>query len=268
MRSKFSTMLMVMGIIFLYIPIIVIILYSFNKSRLVSVWGGFSTKWYAELMADAELWSALLQSLYIAFISASIGVTLGMFASFAISRTNFISKKLFIFLSMLPLVMPEIILGVSLLILFQTFSKVIGWPTIMDMKTVIIAHSTYCMAYVALIVQVQLSQIDKSIEEAALDLGATPFKRFLMITLPIISPSLMSGWLMSFTLSLDDLILATFTSGPGTTTLPILIYSRVKLGLNPEINVLGTIIIVFVMIMTFFSYVIRRRSNFLQKNKI
>jgi putrescine transport system permease protein len=268
MKIKISSLFMIFGFVFLYIPMIVIVFFSFNNSRLLSIWGGFSTRWYTELISDAELWSALLQSLNIAFISASIGVILGMFASLAISRSKFISKKLFIFLSMLPLVMPEIILGVSLLVLFETCSKIIGWPTVMNATTVIIAHSTFCMAYVALIIQVQLAQVDKSIEEAALDLGATPFKRFIMITLPMITPSLLSGWLMSFTLSLDDLILATFTSGPGTTTLPILIYSRIKLGLNPEINVLGTIIIGFVIICSFFSYLIRRRNKFFQKSKI
>lgn len=259
MKHKYTKFITYLAYIFLYVPMIVLVVYSFNESKMLTLWKGFSLKWYAEVLNDHELLLAVMESLKIASFSATFGVILGTCAGMVLSRMQFPTKKFFGFLSTLPLVMPEIIIGLSLLFLFETVSKLFNLSIALDAKTVIIAHTTFCMAYVTLMILVRLSEIDNSIEEAAQDLGATPFVVFYSITLPLIYPSVVSGWLLSFTLSMDDLILATFTSGPGTTTLPLIIYSRIKLGLNPEINVLGVYILIFVVFSSLIAYFLRKK---------
>ena len=241
--------LTIIGFAFLYAPIIILMIYSFNSSKLVTVWAGFSTHWYYALWSDEELMSAVGISLKIAASSASIAVLIGTLAGVVLARFGlFFGRSLFSGLLSSPFVMPEVVTGFSMLLLFVSAEQLIGWPSGRGINTIIITHTTLGIAYVAVLVQARLSSFDKSLEEAALDLGARPLKVFMVITIPLIMPSLIAGWLLSFTLSLDDLVLASFTSGPGSTTLPMLIYSRVRLGVSPEINALATIIVVAVAI--------------------
>lgn len=236
-----------LGFGFLYGPIITLIVYSFNASKLVTVWAGFSTKWYGSLWQDRELMSAVAISLKVASLSATIAVVLGTLAGTALTRFGlFRGRALFSGMLSAPFIMPEVITGFSMLLLFVTLEQLTGWPEGRSITTIILAHSTLGMAYVAVVVQARLTAFDRSLEEAALDLGAKPLKVFLVITLPLIAPALIAGWLLSFTVSLDDLVVASFTSGPGATTLPMLIYSRVRLGVSPEINALATIIVLVV----------------------
>ena len=243
-QKVISITVLSIGFAFLYAPILSLIIYSFNESRLVTVWAGFSTKWYGELMNNTALLSAAWLSVKIAFITAWLAVFLGTLAAISLVRAP--KSKMRNSLEMMsaaPLVMPEIIIGLSLLLLFVAMENLIGWPSNRGQITVIIAHSVFCMAYVTVIVRSRLVNMDKSIEEAASDLGARPIKVFFTITLPIISPALMAGWLLAFTLSMDDLVVASFASGPGSTTLPMMVYSSVRLGVSPQINALATIII-------------------------
>ena len=235
------------GFVFLYAPIISLVVFSFNKSKLVTVWGGFSGKWYGELLNDPQILTAAWLSLRIAFISASIAIVIGTIAAFALARFGkFRSRTLLTGMITAPLVMPEVITGLSLLLLFVAMQGLIGWPAGRGVTTIIIAHATFGAAYVAVIVQSRLTDMDLSVEEAAADLGAHPLRVFFDITMPIISPAIISGWLLAFTLSLDDLVVAQFVSGPGSSTLPMVIFSKVRLGVTPEINALATIIIVLV----------------------
>ncbi len=255
-------LLMYIGFIFLYLPIVVLVVYSFNQSRLVTVWGGFSTHWYFELWSDRELMSAISTSLQIAAASASGAVIFGTLAGLALARFGlFFGRALFSGMLSAPFVMPEVITGFSLLLMFVALEQLIGWPEGRGMMTIIFAHTTLGMAYVAVLVQARLAAFDRSVEEAALDLGATPFRVFWFITLPLIIPALVSGWLLSFTLSLDDLVIASFTSGPSATTLPMLIYSRVRLGVSPEINALATIFIVAVCVVVTATYFLILRGG-------
>ncbi|MFK5980215.1 MAG: ABC transporter permease subunit [Rhizobiaceae bacterium] len=232
------------GFIFLYAPIISLVVFSFNKSKLVTVWGGFSTKWYGELLNDPQILGAAWISLKIAFISATLALVFGTMVALALTRFGkFRSKNLLNGMITAPLVMPEVITGLSLLLLFVSMEAAFGWPAGRGMLTIIIAHTTFCMAYVAVIVQARLSDMDDSLEEAALDLGAKPVRVFFDITLPVIAPALISGWLCAITLSLDDLVIASFVSGPGASTLPMVIFSKVRLGVSPDINALATIMI-------------------------
>ena len=250
--KKSSWFLMItttLGFAFLYIPILSLIIFSFNKSKLVTVWGGFSVKWYGKLFSDPQILGAAWISLKIAFLSASLALILGTLASFVLVRfRRFIGKNLLGGMITAPLVMPDVIIGLSLLLLFVAMESIFGWPAGRGLTTVVIAHTTFCMAYVAVVVQSRLVDMDESLEEAALDLGARPVRVFMDITLPVISPALVSGWLLSFTLSLDDLVIASFVSGPGASTLPMVIFSKVRLGVSPDINALATIIIVLVAI--------------------
>jgi putrescine transport system permease protein len=250
------------GLLFLYTPIFILILYSFNASKLVTVWSGFSTHWYSTLWADEELMNATLHSIEIASYSATIAVVLGTMAGIALSRfSSFFGRTLFTGMLSAPFIIPEVITGFSLLLMFVAVEQLIGWPQ-KGILTVILAHSTIGIAYVAIIVQSRLSSFDRSLEEAAQDLGATPLKAFMVITLPIIANSLVAGWLLSFTLSLDDLVIASFTAGPGSTTLPMLIYSRVRSGISPQINALASIMIGFVITTIFVAYLISiKKSN-------
>lgn len=238
---KFIT---IIGFIFLYAPILSLVIFSFNKSKLVTVWGGFSTKWYFELFNDPQIRDAAIISLKIAATSASAALVLGTLAAMALTRfSKFRGRTLLTGMVAAPLVMPEIITGLSMLLLFVSMERLFGWPAGRGMLTIILAHTTFSLAFVAIIVQSRLVDLDHSLEEAAQDLGARPARVFFDITLPIISPALLSGWLLAFTLSLDDLVIASFVSGPGASTLPIVIFSKIRLGVTPAINALATLMI-------------------------
>lgn len=238
-----------LGYAFLYGPILSLVVYSFNESRLVTVWGGFSTKWYSALLNNDKLLDAALLSLKIAAASATGAMILGTLCAIVLVRFGrFRGRFLFSAMTTAPLVMPEVITGLSLLLLFVSLQQMTGWPDGRSALTIALAHITFATAYVAIVVQARLSQMDRSLEEAALDLGARPHMVFLTVTLPLIAPSLIAGWLLAFTLSLDDLVVASFVSGPGSSTLPMVVFSSVRLGLSPEINVLATILLVTVAV--------------------
>jgi len=239
------------GFAFLYLPIALLVLYSFNGSRLVTVWGGFSIRWYGALIDNEKYRDAALTSLEIAVMAATIALVLGTCAGFAMNRfRRFRGRLVFGFMLMAPLVVPEVILGLSLLLLFVAAQSWIGWPASRGIVTVTIAHATFAACFVAVLVRAQLTVFDRVLEEAALDLGARPLAVLWRVTLPGISPALVSGWLLAFTLSLDDLVVASFVSGPSATTLPMAVYSSVRIGVTPEINALATVFlgIVFVMV--------------------
>ncbi|MDH3894520.1 MAG: ABC transporter permease subunit [Chromatiales bacterium] len=236
------------ALVFLYLPMLLLIIYSFNESRLVTVWSGWSVKWYGELLRDQQMIGAIWMSLRIAFLAATAALVLGVLAGVALTRVGaFRGKALLGTMITAPLVIPEVITGLSLLLLFVALGQLIGWPAQRGMLTIWIAHVTFCTAYVTLIVAGRLSEFDHSIEEAAMDLGATPLRTFFQVTLPVISPALIAAWLLAFTLSLDDLVIASFVTGPGASTLPIVVFSSVRLGVSPKINALATILIVVVM---------------------
>jgi len=235
------------GYAFLYLPIALLVLLSFNESRLVTSWTGFSFRWYVALWNNAALIEAALLSLRIAAVSATGALVIGTLAGFALARLGaFRGRALFGAMVAAPLVMPEVITGLSLLLLFVALASVVGWPGERGVTTITIAHITFATAYVAVVVQSRLADFDESLEEAAMDLGARPWTVFATITLPLIAPALASGWLLAFTLSLDDLVIASFTSGPGATTLPMVVFSAMRLGLTPELFALATIIIAIV----------------------
>ncbi|MHC8508362.1 MAG: ABC transporter permease subunit [Rhodospirillales bacterium] len=248
-RSAFLTWMLCMGFAFLYVPMILLVVYSFNKSKLVPVWGGFSTRWYGELFKSPEIWDALTLSLQIGLINACIATLLGTLAGLAMARFGrFRGRTLFSGMISAPLVMPEVITGLSLLMLFITLRQMIGWPEERGFITITIAHITFSLAYVAVIIQSRLIGMQEDLEEAAMDLGAKPFRVLWDITLPRLAPGMIAGWLLAFTLSLDDLVIASFVTGPGANTLPILIFSRIRLGLKPDINALATMIILVVAV--------------------
>jgi putrescine transport system permease protein len=233
-----------LGFLFLYIPIISLVVYSFNESQLVTVWSGFSLKWYAALWQDDELIDAAWLSLKVALMTAFASVLIGTWAGFVLARMGrFKGVTLFNGLISAPLVIPEVIQGISLLLLFVEMGKLFGWPSERGIFTIWIGHVMLCISYVAIIVQSRLRDLNPSLEEAGQDLGATPLRVFFSITLPIISQALIAGWLLSFTLSIDDVVTSAFLSGPGSTTLPLVVFSRVRLGLNPEMNALATLFI-------------------------
>ncbi len=246
-RPIFVPAMLIAGFLFLYVPILLLIFYSFNESRLVTVWGGFSTKWYAALFQNEQLLGAAWLSFKIAAINATGATILGTLAGLALARFGrFRGRPLLTGMATAPLVMPEVITGLSLLLLFVAMEQAFGWPGGRGITTITIAHMTFSMAYVTVVVQSRLSTLDESLEEAAMDLGATPWVTFRTVTLPLIAPAVGSGWLLAFTLSLDDLVVASFTTGPGATTLPMRIYSSVRFGVTPEINAISTIIVVVV----------------------
>ncbi len=232
------------GFVFLYAPILSLVIFSFNESQLVTVWGGFSTKWYGALLQNRDILAAAGISLQVAAISATAAVALGTLAAYVLVRFGrFRTRALLTGMSTAPLVMPEVITGLSLLLLFVSMESLIGWPAGRGKLTIMIAHITFCMAYVTVVVQSRLASFDMSLEEAAMDLGARPVRVFFDITLPVIAPALVAGWLLAFTLSLDDLVVASFVTGPGASTLPMVIFSKVRLGVSPEVNALASIII-------------------------
>jgi putrescine transport system permease protein len=249
MERRFSPVLLAalsVGIAVLYIPILVLIGYSFNASPLVSVWGGFSTQWYTELIHNRQILQAALLSLEVAVASSTGALVLGTLAAIALVRfARFRGRLLLTGLVNAPLVMPEIITGITQLLLFVSMLQMFSWPH-RGFTTLVIAHVAFCTAYVTITVQSRLQSADRSLEEAAMDLGSNPAQAFLEVTLPIIAPALVSGWLLSFTLSLDDLVISSFVSGPGASTLPMVIYSKVKLGVSPDVNALASLIICIV----------------------
>ncbi len=241
--SKFNIVSLVAGFSFLYLPIVLLIIYSFNESRLVTVWGGFSTKWYVEMLSNEGLMAAAWVTARLAFLSASVATVLGTLAAIVLVRRGlFLGRTLFSGMVYAPIVMPEVITGLSLLLLFVAVNLDRGF------LTVLIAHITCSMCFVAVVVQSRLRTFDSSLEEAAMDLGAPPLRAFLSVTLPIILPAVAAGWMLAFTLSLDDLVIASFTTGPGSTTLPMKIYSQVRLGVTPEINAVCTVLVALVLI--------------------
>jgi putrescine transport system permease protein len=247
--SRFILAMLVFGYAFLYLPLLSVVVYSFNDSSLATVWGGFSTRWYGELWHNDQVIKALLLSLKIAVSAATLATVFGTMAGIALARFGrFRGRNLFTGMVMSPMVMPEVITGLALLLLFVSLQQLTGWPGQRGFGTITIAHTTFAMAYVAVIVQSRLKAMDESLEDAAMDLGGRPFRVMIDITLPLIAPAMLTGWLLAFTLSLDDLVIASFVSGPGGSTLPMLIFSKVKLGVTPDINALATLIMLFVTV--------------------
>ncbi|QLK61456.1 putrescine ABC transporter permease PotI [Enterobacteriaceae bacterium Kacie_13] len=246
-RSPWRILILIVGFTFLYAPMLMLVIYSFNSSKLVTVWAGWSTRWYTQLFHDSAMISAVGMSLTIATAAATMAVIVGTLAAVVMVRfRRFRGSTGFAFMLTAPLVMPDVITGLALLLLFVAMGHAFGWPAERGMFTIWLAHVTFCSAYVAVVVSARLRELDRSIEEAAMDLGAPPLKVFFIITLPMILPALISGWLLAFTLSLDDLVIASFVAGPGATTLPMLVFASVRMGVNPEINALATLILLVV----------------------
>ena len=268
-RFGFAKFMLIFGLTFIYLPMLILVIYSFNASKLVTVWGGWSIKWYTGLLDNTQLMGSVVRSLEIACYTAIAAVALGTLAAFVLTRvTRFKGRTLFGGLVTAPLVMPEVITGLSLLLLFVAMAQLIGWPQERGIVTIWIAHTTFCAAYVAVVVSARLRELDLSIEEAAMDLGAKPFKVFFLITIPMIAPSLAAGGMMSFALSLDDLVLASFVSGPGSTTLPMEVFSAVRLGVKPEINAVASLILLAVSLVTFLVWYFGRRAEANRKRAI
>ncbi|CRM35653.1 MULTISPECIES: ABC transporter permease subunit [Pseudomonas] len=268
-RFRFSSFMLVVGLLFIYLPMLILVIYSFNESKLVTVWGGWSIKWYVGLLDNTQLMGSVARSLEIACYTAVAAVALGTLAAFVLTRiSQFKGRTLFGGLVTAPLVMPEVITGLSLLLLFVAMAQMIGWPQERGIVTIWIAHTTFCAAYVAVVVSARLRELDLSIEEAAMDLGARPWKVFFLITIPMIAPSLAAGGMMSFALSLDDLVLASFVSGPGSTTLPMEVFSAVRLGVKPEINAVASLILLAVSLVTFLVWFFSRRAEEHRKKAI
>jgi len=260
--SWFNVVSLTLGFAFLYIPMLILVIYSFNESRLVTVWAGFSTKWYGELLQNEAMIDAALVTLRVAVLSSTLATVLGTMAAYVMIRGGrFMGRTLFSGMIYAPLVMPEVITGLSLLLLF------IGIGLDRGVVTVVLAHTTFSMCYVSVVVSSRLATFDRSLEEAALDLGCSPLDAFRLVTLPIIAPAVISGWLLAFTLSLDDLVIASFTTGPSATTLPIKIFSAVRLGVSPEINALSTLMIAIVTVGVISASLISKRGLVRQRRE-
>lgn len=261
-RSVFTFSVLAFGYAFLYIPLVSVIVYSFNDSRLATVWGGFSTRWYGELLRNEQVLDAAFLSLRIAVVTATFATLLGTMAGMALARFGrFRGRTLFSGMITSPLVMPEVITGLSLLLLFVSLQQLIGWPAQRGFSTITIAHTTFALAYVTVIVQSRMAAMDESLEEAAMDLGGRPLRVVFDITLPLIAPAMVAGWLLAFTLSLDDLVIASFVSGPGGSTLPMVIFSKIRLGVTPDVNALATLIILVVTVGVLIAWWAGRRSR-------
>jgi putrescine transport system permease protein len=260
-QSPLLMTVLAIGIAALYIPMLVMIGYSFNSSPLVGIWGGFSTRWYAALAGNDQLMSAAWLSLRVGFVAATAAMVLGTLAAIALVRfKSFHGRLALTAMVNAPLVMPEIITGITQLLLLISMLHLLGWPH-RGFITIVLAHVAFCTAYVTVTVQSRLGTADRSLEEAAMDLGAGPVRAFFDTTLPIIAPALASSWLLSFTLSLDDLVISSFVSGPGASTLPMVIYSKVKLGVSPDVNALATLIIALVGSGVLVAGVLMRRAE-------
>jgi putrescine transport system permease protein len=261
-QSRLILTVLAFGYAFLYIPLVSVVFYSFNDSKLATVWGGFSTRWYGELFRNEQILDAALLSLQVAASSATLATILGTMAGLILVRfSRFRGRSLFSGMIISPLVMPEVITGLSLLLLFVSLQQVVGWPGQRGFSTITIAHTTFAMAYVAVVVRSRLVAMDESLEEAAMDLGCGPLRVLFDITLPLIAPAMLAGWLLAFTLSLDDLVIASFVSGPGASTLPMYIFSKVKLGVTPDINALASILILIVSIGLLAAWVAMRQRR-------
>ncbi|MCG8707325.1 putrescine ABC transporter permease PotI [Brenneria sp. 4F2] len=261
-RSPWRILILVLCFTFLYAPMLMLVVYSFNSSKLVTVWAGWSTCWYSALFHDSAMVSAVLLSLTIAAAAATMAVILGTLAAVVMVRFgSFSGANGFAFMLTAPLVMPDVITGLSLLLLFVALGHAIGWPSERGSLTIWLAHVTFCTAYASVVIGARLRELDRSIEEAAMDLGANPLKVFFIITVPMIAPALISGWLLAFTLSLDDLVIASFVSGPGATTLPMLVFSSVRMGVNPQINALASLILLVVGIIGFIAWRFMSRAE-------
>ena len=251
----FNIISLTLGFAFLYIPMVILVVYSFNESKLVTVWAGFSTKWYGELLRNEAFLDAAWVTIQVGVVSSTLATILGTMAAYVmVRRGRFFGRTLFSGMIYAPLVMPEVITGLSLLLLFIAIGLDRG------ILTIVLAHTTFSMCYVSVVVSSRLVSFDRSLEEAALDLGASPFEAFRLVTLPIIAPAVIAGWLLAFTLSLDDLVIASFVSGPSATTLPIKIFSSVRLGVSPEINALSTIIIAIVTVGVLTASIVSKRQ--------
>ncbi|MDX5401839.1 MAG: ABC transporter permease subunit [Rhodobacterales bacterium] len=258
--SWFNATSLTLGFAFLYLPMLILIIYSFNESRLVTVWAGFSTQWYGSLLQNQSFLDAAWVTVQVAVMSSTIATILGTMGAYVLVRGGrFMGRTLFSGMIYAPLVMPEVITGLSLLLLF------IGIGLDRGIFTIVLAHTTFSMCFVSVVVSSRLVSFDKSLEEAALDLGCSPFDAFRLVTLPIIAPAVISGWLLAFTLSLDDLVIASFTAGPSATTLPIRIFSAVRMGVSPEINALSTIMIAIVTVGVVTASIISKRSSLAQQ---
>ena len=261
-QSRLTISVLAFGYAFLYIPLVSVIVYSFNDSKLATVWGGFSTRWYGELFRNEQILDAVFLSLRVAATSATFATILGTIAGLVLVRFGrFRGRTLFSGMITSPLVMPEVITGLSLLLLFVSLQQLIGWPGQRGFSTITIAHTTFAMAYVAVVVRSRLTAMDESLEEAAMDLGCGPLRVLFDITLPLIAPAMIAGWLLAFTLSLDDLVIASFVSGPGASTLPMYIFSKVKLGVTPDINALATLFILIVSLGLVTAWLAMRRKE-------
>jgi putrescine transport system permease protein len=268
-NSRFTLSLLALGFVFLYVPILSLIVYSFNESRLVTVWSGFSLKWYGELFRDRQLMDAVWVSMRVAFYTAWSAVVIGTMAAMLLVRfRHFRGKTMFGALITAPLVMPEVITGLSLLLLFVYLGDLVGSPIMRGMGTIWVAHTTFATAFVTVLVASRLTEMDRSLEEAAMDLGANRVKVFFIITLPLIAPALVAGWLLAFTLSLDDLVIASFVSGPASTTLPMKVFSSVRMGVSPKINALATLWILAVSIAAFIAWWVMARGERRRKREI
>ncbi len=268
-KSPWRTLALLLGFGFLYAPILILVFYSFNESRLVTVWSGFSIKWYFELFRDKQMMDGVMLSLTIGVMTATMAVIIGTMAAFVLTRVgSFKGETGFAFLITAPMVMPEVITGLALLLLFVSLSDTFGWPAQRGVMTIWIAHVTFTAAYVTVIIRSRLRELDQSIEEAAQDLGATPIKVFFLITLPSIAPAIAAGWLLGFTLSVDDLVITSFVSGPNATTLPMVVFSSVRLGVSPKINALATLIILVVSMATFITWWLMAKAEQRRKQEM
>jgi len=260
-RGLFMLGIVTFGYAFLYVPLISVIVYSFNDSRLVTLWGGFSLRWYGVLLEDGEVLAAAWLSLKIATITATVSVIFATLLALGLNRLGrFQGRALLTMIMTGLLVLPEIIFGISVLFLFISMGEWIGWPTTRGATTITIAHITFATGFAAVVIRTRLGALDQSLEEAAMDLGARPLRTFFDITIPAIAPAMIAGWLLAFTLSLDDVVTASFVSGPGSTTLPMLIFSKVRLGVTPDVNALATVIIVLVSVGVVLAAVITRKK--------
>lgn len=260
--SWFNATSLTLGFAFLYLPMVILVIYSFNASKLVTVWAGFSTRWYGSLLHNDAFLAAAWVTLRVAVLSSTIATVLGTMAAYVMVRSGrFRGRMLFAGMIYAPLVMPEVITGLSLLLFFIAIGMDRG------ILTIVLAHTTFSMCYVSVVVSARLVSFDRSLEEAALDLGCTPLRAFMLVTLPIIAPAVISGWLLAFTLSLDDLVIASFTAGPSATTLPIRIFSAVRLGVSPEINALSTIMIAIVTVGVIAASLVTKRGAVLRQKE-
>jgi putrescine transport system permease protein len=261
-RSPALAAALALGYVFLYAPIALLVVYSFNDSRLVTVWSGFSTRWYGELAGNARILEAARLSLAVAAAAATLAAGVGTLGGLALARRGrFPGRLLLAALLAAPLVMPEVVTGLTLLLTFVALEQTIGWPGERGFTTLVLAHASFGVAYVAVVVQARLAMLDPALEEAAADLGAPPARTFFAVTLPLIAPAVAAGWLLAFTLSLDDLVIASFATGPGATTLPIYIFASVRLGVSPQINALASILVLVVALAALAGWLLWRRMR-------